>query len=55
VETVIPGSAIIRPGDEILVPLNVDKKCRQFCIDLLEIIYKSRYWRKWWLICSAWD
>ena len=40
VEILSPGSAVIRPGDEILVPPKVDKKYRQFGIDMLEIIYK---------------
>ena len=40
VEIVSPGAAIIRPGDEILVPPKIDKKYRQFAIDLLEVIYK---------------
>jgi protein involved in polysaccharide export with SLBB domain len=31
---------IIRPGDQIIVPPMVDKKKRQFAIDLIDIIYK---------------
>ena len=40
VEIINPDSATIRPGDEILVLPKVDKKYRQFSIDLLDIIYK---------------
>jgi len=40
VEIVSPASAVIQPGDEILIPPRVDKKYRQLGIDLLEIIYK---------------
>lgn len=40
VEIVNPASARIGPGDEILVLPKVDKKYRQFGIDLLDIVYK---------------
>jgi len=40
VEIINPDRAIIKPGDEILVPPMVDKKYRQFAIDMLDIVYK---------------
>ncbi|MEZ5541722.1 MAG: polysaccharide biosynthesis/export family protein [Pseudomonadota bacterium] len=40
VDIVSPGDARIGPGDEILVLPKVDKKYRQFGIDLLDIVYK---------------
>ncbi|MBL3589741.1 MAG: polysaccharide biosynthesis/export family protein [gamma proteobacterium endosymbiont of Lamellibrachia anaximandri] len=32
--------AIIKPGDEIIVPPRVDSKTRQFALDLMDVIYK---------------
>ncbi|RDH85883.1 MAG: hypothetical protein DIZ78_09880 [endosymbiont of Escarpia spicata] len=32
--------AIIKPGDEIIVPPRVDPKTRQFALDLMDVIYK---------------
>lgn len=40
VEIIEPENARIGPGDEILVLPRVDKKYRQFGIDLLDILYK---------------
>jgi protein involved in polysaccharide export with SLBB domain len=40
VEIINPDRVTIKPGDEILVPPKVDKKFRQFAIDLLDIIFK---------------
>ena len=40
VEILNPGSATIRPGDEILVPPKIDKKYSQFAIDMMDVIYK---------------
>jgi protein involved in polysaccharide export with SLBB domain len=40
VEILDPATAGIGPGDEILVLPKVDKKYRQFGIDLLDIVYK---------------
>jgi len=40
VDIVNPSNAQIGPGDEILVLPKVDKKYRQFGIDLLDVIYK---------------
>lgn len=40
-EVVIGGSELtIQPGDEIIVPPRVDKKTRQYTLDLVDIIYK---------------
>jgi protein involved in polysaccharide export with SLBB domain len=40
VEIIDPDRATIKPGDEILVPPRVDKKWRQFGIDMLDVVYK---------------
>ena len=41
VEIVNPDHVIIGPGDEILVPPRIDRKYRQFAIDMLEIIFQT--------------